>query len=129
MTTMGGSRGGRAAVGVLLFCAAIAAACGESPSEIDIEGTCIAVANVDGVMMTTANGVLAADSVGAQYLSVTRRTGCLDQGQPSQPLAPGESNFLEVGTALHRVPGFGATERLAYQIFTGEWLTLTALQN
>ncbi len=121
------SRQSRGAVRVVLglLVAAAAGACGQSPT--DVEGTCVAVVNVDGVFMGTESGVVPADSVGDEYLTITRNTGCLDQGQPADPLAPGESNFLEVGTALHRVPGFGPTERLAYRIDTGEWLAVTSL--
>lgn len=102
-----------------------AVACGSSLTDLD--GTCVAVVNVDGVFLTTEGGVLPADSVGDEHLSITRNTGCLDEGQPADPLGSGESNFLEVGTALHRVPGFAPIERLAYRIGTGEWLTLTSL--
>ncbi len=102
-----------------------AVACGSSLTDLD--GTCVAVVNIDGVFLTSEGGVLPADSVGDEHLSITRNTGCLDQGQPADPLGPGESNFLEVGTALHRIPGFAHTERLAYRIGTGEWLTLTSL--
>lgn len=123
MKTMGGSGAGRTTAGTLLLLAAVVSGCGESP--VGVEGTCVAVANIDGVFMTTGEGVLAPDSVGTRYLTISRRTGCLDQGQASEPLAPGESNFLEVGTELHRVAGFAATERLAYRIHTGEWRTLT----
>lgn len=102
-----------------------AAACGSSP--VDLDRTCVAVVNVDGVFLTSEGSVLPADSVGEEHLSITRNTGCLDQGQPVDPLGPGESNFLEVGTALHRIAGFAPTERLAYRIATGEWSTLASL--
>jgi len=59
---------------------------------------------------------------------VTRNTGCLDTGQPADPLAPGESNFLDAGTALHRVSGFATTERLAYWApVVSEWLAVSPL--
>jgi hypothetical protein len=58
-------------------------------------------------------------------LHVTRNTGCLDQGQPADPLAHGESNFLDAGTVLHRVVGFEPEQRLAHWApLVGEWLVL-----
>ena len=98
-----------------------------SGSPTGVEGTCIAVVNVDGTFMTSVGDVVAADSVTTTYLEVSRNTGCLDQGEPSDPLQSGESNFLPTGTELHRVIGFEPTERLAYRIGTGEWLLLASV--
>lgn len=109
----------------LVLAVGAAGACGQSPVEVD--GTCVAVVNVDGVYMTTEGGVVPVDSVGVPYLTVGRSTGCLDQGEPNDPLGPGESNFLEAGTELRRVAGYEATERLAYRIDSGEWLAVSAL--
>lgn len=95
------------------------AACGGSGT--DVEGTCIAVVNVNGVFMTPSGASIPPDSVSDAYVSITRNTGCLDQGEPSSPLLHAESNFLAVGVSLHRVLGFEPDERLAVQRPTGEW--------
>lgn len=80
------------------------------------EGSCVAVVNVHGVMYGTPSiEPPAASAVSAEaYLTITRSTGCLDEGQPSDPLAHGESNFLPVGATLHRIEGFEPEERLAH---------------
>ena len=79
------------------------------------EGLCITAVNVDGAMFTLIEAPLpAAEAVSTEvYLTVTRDTGCLDQGEASDPLVHGESNFLPVGTTLHEVDGYGPDERLA----------------
>jgi hypothetical protein len=89
----------------------------------------VAVVRLGGVFYTTAPlpPVPPGEIVGA-YLTVTRNTGCLDQGQPADPLAHGESNFLEAGTVLHLVAGYSAGERLAYWApVVSQWLALAPL--
>jgi hypothetical protein len=100
-------------------------ACSGSPT--DLEGSCAAVVNVDGTFLTAAGAVVPADSVEGTYLEVTRHTGCLDQGQSTDPLDSGESNFLPVGTELHRVVGFEPTDRLTYRGDSGEWRLLSTI--
>ena len=88
------------------------------------EALCLAVVNVEGVIFAeVAGGPVAPELVSSEpVLTVTRNTGCLDMGQPSEPLASGESNYLEVGTTLHAIEGFDPTERLAvYSELIDEW--------
>jgi hypothetical protein len=94
------------------------------------EGLCLAVVNVGGVFYTTPASPpsVAPADVSDLFLEVTRDTGCLDQGEPSDELASGESNFLPAGTALHRVVGFEPEERLTYWApVVQEWLPLAPL--
>ncbi|MBR9991150.1 MAG: hypothetical protein KFH98_15420, partial [Gemmatimonadetes bacterium] len=59
------------------------------------------------------------------YLTISRNTGCLDQGQPGGDLAHGESNFLAVGTTLHRIAGSEPHEALAvWRPLIEEWEVL-----
>jgi len=108
-----------------LLLAAVLWACG--PSTVDVSGGCIAAVNVDGVLFTGGESLRVAPAdVGSLYVVVTRHTGCLDQGEPADPLGHGESNFLDVGTAIHRVVGFEADARLTYwSDVVDEWLPLT----
>lgn len=101
------------------------AACDEGP--VGAEGTCVAAVNIEGVTFTSSGAPAPPSNAVAStpYLTITRNTGCLDQGQPADPLAHGESNFLEVGTTLHTVEGYDATERLVYwSDVVDEWLVL-----
>jgi hypothetical protein len=90
------------------------------------DGLCVAVINVGGVLYSRASlPSVPPDAVSDAFLHVTRNTGCLDQGQPADPLAPGESNFLDAGTVLHRVVGFRTEERLVHwSPVVAEWLVL-----
>jgi hypothetical protein len=100
------------------------AACGEAT--LDVDGSCVAVVNVGGTLYTPASlpSVAPAD-VGPVHVEVTLDTGCLDQGQPSVELGHGESNFLDVGTKIHRVDGFEPEERLTHwSDVVEEWLLL-----
>ena len=108
----------------------VAAVLGCEDSRTGPEALCIAVVNVAGVSFTSGSaGPFDPTSVSTEpYLAGTRRTGCLDQGQTSDPLGHGESNFLPVGTELHTMAGFQAMERLAWWNDTlGEWSILTPL--
>jgi hypothetical protein len=114
-------------VGVLLT------ACGEATPTVIVEGACVAAVNVDGVEFTDDDSppVPPAD-VGEVHAVVTVYTGCQDQGRPTNEAlewAPGTSNFLPVGTQIHRVEGFSPTERLAYRADPiDEWLPLAPLR-
>jgi hypothetical protein len=98
------------------------AGCGRDP--LGVEASCVAAVNVDGILMTTSGEVVPPDSVSAAYVIVERNTGCLDQGQPHEPLGPGASNFLAEGTSIHRTLGYPTRERLTYRDDIGEWRTL-----
>jgi hypothetical protein len=87
-------------------------------------GSCIAVVLLEGryyVSMGTTEG--ATDfTPGTLYATVSRYRECQDNfavdengtiDNPPVPLGDGESNFLPVGTPLHRVDGYPPTERLA----------------
>lgn len=104
---------------------AAVAACDDSPTRAD--GSCVAVVNVHGVFFGS-NGPPAVDpeTVSSEaFLTVTRSTECLDQGETSDPLAHGESNFLPVGTTLHAIEGYGPEERLAvWSGLVAEWRVL-----
>jgi hypothetical protein len=98
-------------------------ACGESTG---IDGSCVAVVNVDGTLYGPASlPAVPQAEVGPVYLRVTANTGCLDQGQPPVELEPGMSNFLDPGTELRRVEGFEPEERLTrWAPVVAEWLVL-----
>lgn len=83
---------------------------------IAVNGLCVAVVNVDDVMFLQASEESPATAAVSSdiYLTVTRNTGCLDQGEQAEPLSHGESNFLPVGTTLHQIEGFAPEARLAY---------------
>lgn len=102
-------------------------ACDTGPAApVVSEGLCVAVVNVGGVFYSpdSVPSVSQAE-VSDAVLNVTRNTGCLDQGQPADPLEHGESNFLDAGTVLHRVAGFEPEQRLAYWApVVAEWLVL-----
>lgn len=87
--------------------------CSES---VGLEGLCVAAVNVDGVDFRQIDVPSPGeeDLSDEPYLSITRNTGCLDEGQPGGELSHGESNFLAVGTELFEVDGFAPSERLAY---------------
>lgn len=90
------------------------------------DASCIAAVNVDGVMFHPVGGPAGyADpsAVSAEpYLTISRHTGCLDEGQPGGDLAHGESNFMAVGTTLHRIAGSEPHEALAVWLpLIGEW--------
>jgi hypothetical protein len=109
---------------ILIPALGLLVACGEST--VAVEGSCVAAVNIDGTTYHPASlpPVLAED-VGAFYVEVTLNTGCLDQGEPPVELGHGESNFLEVGTKIHRVDGFEPEERLAlWAPIVGEWSPL-----
>ena len=113
----------------LLFLTALAA-CGGSA--VGVEGSCVAAVNVDGIDFTGGGlGSIPPDRVGTVHAEVSVYTGCQDQGWPTQEAlewAPGTSNFLPVGTRIHRVDGFSAHERLTYwSDVVDEWLALTPL--
>ena len=111
-----------------LAAVALAAACSDSAT--GLEGMCLAAVNVDGVIFveSAADPPDPTSASSAPYLTVTRNTGCLDQGEPSDPLMHAESNFLEPGTTLHTIDGFDPTERLAvYYELIDEWLPLAPL--
>lgn len=110
---------------VALIVVALATACEDDLT--GIEGSCIALVNVHGVGFgESAAGPLDPASVASEpYLTVTRNTGCLDQGEPADPWMHGESNFLEPGTTLHAIEGFDPAERLAvYYELVDEWQAL-----
>lgn len=99
--------------------------CGDSAT--GPEASCIAVVNIDGVFYGPDDADAADPTAVATepYLEITRNTGCLDEGQVEDPLAHGESNFLPVGTELHTIDGFDASERLAWWNDTlDEWSVL-----
>jgi hypothetical protein len=107
---------------------ALALACTEPAGLVD--GLCVAVVNIDGVFFGPLSGYPpAASEVSTEsYLQITRNTGCLDEGQPSDPLRHSESNFLPAGTTLHTIAGFEPTERLAvWGSVLGEWQVLGPL--
>lgn len=107
---------------VALFVVALATACADVPT--GIEGLCIKLVNVHGVAFgeSSASPPDPASVSSEPYLTVTRNTGCLDQGEPADPWMHGESNFLEPGTTLHEIEGVDPTERLAfYDEFMQEW--------
>jgi len=90
------------------------AGCRRGPTGVD--ATCIAAVNVHGVLYVPTS-IPSLDSTKVEtdvYLTVTRDTGCLDQGEPGASLADGESNFLPVGTTLHRITDTPPEWRLAY---------------
>ena len=99
------------------------AACSDAVTNAD--ASCVAGVNVDGVMFRPVGGPGYADpaAVSAEpYLTISRYTGCLDEGQPGGDLAHGEANFLTVGTTLHRIAGFEPHEALAvWYPLIGEW--------
>jgi hypothetical protein len=123
---MGRCRSAAAAAWVLVVALT---ACEGGPSGPTVAGLCVGVVNVGGVFYTHASGASApAADIGDVHLTISRTTGCLDTGQPADPLAPGESNFLEARTALHRVEGYPAAERLAYwSPIVSVWLSLAPL--
>lgn len=88
----------------------VSTACGDATGP---DGACFAAVNVDGVLFGESD-VLApteAELSNEPYLTITRNTGCLDEGQPGGELAHGESNFLPVGSELfrdRRIPPVGA---------------------
>lgn len=94
------------------------------------DGLCLTAVNVGGVLFTLAEGdaPAAAAVVQEPLVTVTRNSGCLDQGEADVELAPGESNFLPVGTTIHRITGYDADERLAvlYGV-SGGWQALAPL--
>lgn len=91
------------------------------------EPLCVAVVNVNGVFFGASSEPRPSSNevTSHPYLTVTRNTGCLDQGEPSDPLADGESNFLNAGVTLHTVDGHDPSKRLAYWSPTvSEWMVL-----
>lgn len=89
------------------------AACSDSTGP---DGACVAAVNVDGVLFGAidAPSPSEAELSDEPYLTITRNTGCLDEGQPGGDLSHAESNFLPVGSELFEIGGFAASERLAY---------------
>lgn len=107
------------------------AACSASTTSVTA-GACIAAVNVDGVTFTSgATPSVAPADVGPVHLEVSVYTGCQDTPGPTweaTPWASGASNFLPVGTPIHRVEGVSPAERLAYRSdVLAEWLPLEAL--
>ena len=107
------------------------AACGESTTSVTA-GACIAAVNVDGVTFTSGMELSVAPAdVGAVHLEVTVYTGCQDTPGATWETTPwvsGVSNFLPVGTPIHRVEAFSPSERLAYwSDVIHEWLPLEPL--
>ena len=106
------------------------AGCGGST--LGLEASCVAAVNVGGIDFT-GGGLpsVPPDQVGAVHAEVRVHTGCQDQGSTTKEAlewAPGTSNFLPVGTRIHRVDGFSAMERLTYWSDTvDEWLSLIPL--
>jgi hypothetical protein len=111
-------------VTVMLAAAGLLAGCDDSAFGVD--GLCVAVVNVDGTFYTPASlPSVEPGDVGAVRIEVTLNTGCLDQGEPPVELGPGDSNFLDEGTQIHRVAGFEPGERLTYWApVVQEWLAL-----
>jgi hypothetical protein len=100
------------------------ASCSDPVTSAD--ASCVAGVNIDGVMFHPVGGPAGyADPSAvsaAPYLTISRYTGCLDEGQPGGDLAHGEANFLAVGTTLHRIAGYEPHEALAVWLpLIGEW--------
>ena len=105
------------------------AACGES-SVGSVEASCVAGVNVDGTTFTSGGPHrVEPEDVGDVYMEVSVYTGCQDEGVVRDgPWEPGVSNFLAVGTQLHRVDGFEPRERLTHwSDVIDEWLPLIPL--
>lgn len=117
------------AIAVLTVVSMFTIACGGDPTGAD--GSCFAVVRVNGAFFTPTQPAPDRESVSTDvFLTVTRNTGCLDQGEPADPLVHGESNFLEAGTTLHTIKGFDPSERLAfYSDVIEEWLALETLES
>ena len=101
-------------------------------STLEVDGSCVAAVNVDGTDFTSGGSPSVAPAdVGEVHMEVTIYTGCQDQGWPTKEAlewAPGTSNFLPVGTQIHRVEGFPAAERLTHwSDVIDEWLPLAPL--
>jgi hypothetical protein len=116
-------------IAVITAVSMLAVACGGDPTGAD--GSCFAVVSINGAFFTPTQPAPAQERVSTNvFLTVTRNTGCLDQGEPADPLAHGESNFLEAGTTLHTIEGFDSSERLAhYSEEIQEWLALETLES
>ena len=100
------------------------ASCSDPVTSAD--ASCVAGVYVDGVMFHPVGGpggYADPSAVSAEtYLTISRYTGCLDEGQPGGELAHAESNFLAVGTTLHRIAGSEPHEALAIWLpLIGEW--------
>jgi hypothetical protein len=100
------------------------ASCSDPVTSAD--AACIAAVNVDGVTFRPVGGTTGYADPSAvspeAYLTIVRHTGCLDEGQPAGELAHAESNFLAVGTTLHRIAGSEPHEALAIWLpLIGEW--------
>lgn len=117
---------------LFLLLLAVLAACS---NPLATDGMCAAVVNIHDVMFVPSGDPSAGQATVSSdvYLTITRTTGCQDtpgaEGPDDDPLAHGESNFLAMGTTLHRVEGFGADERLAFRDDDmEEWRTLVPYQ-
>jgi len=119
------------------------AACACS-SLVGTDPSCLAVLELDGVRYgeSEIQTPLESDIDPQAYAAVTRALACLDEpglmgqgGDVSAPAAASglpprsaDSNFLPLGTTLHRIAGFDPTERLAYWSSSYEiWRVVTAL--
>jgi hypothetical protein len=99
---------------------------------VGVDGSQIAVVVLDGVAYGPAN-IEPGDVVGGVHTTVKRRIDCSRGRWLSRnvhvedhcPLEEGESNFLDGGTAIHRIEGAQPHERLAYfSEFLWEWRAL-----
>jgi hypothetical protein len=108
-----------------LLCLLVLTAC--DAGQLGPEGLCVGAVNVNGIFYRAASIYLpaSADVSSEPYLIVSRNTGCLDQGEPADPLAHGESNFLAAGTKLHIQTGYEPAERLVHwSPIISEWIVL-----
>ena len=114
-------------------------------SSVGTDPSCLAVIELDGVRYgeSEVRAPLESNIDSAVYAAVTRALACVDEpelagqaGNLSAPSAvsesqiprPADSNYLPLGTTLHRVAGFDPTERLAYWSSTYLiWRVVTSL--
>lgn len=99
-------------VSALLFLLTITA-CGSGPTNVD--GTCIVALFANDIVYTPIDELVdpSAVSEDPDFTVVRYDPACRDQGERHRPIN-GESNFLEVGTPIHGVEGFGPLEKLTY---------------
>lgn len=102
-------------------------ACTGGPTEVD--GSCIVALFANDIVYTPTDEFVDASAVSEEPdLTVTRYDpACRDQGEDHDPV-DGESNFLEVGTPIHGVEGFGPLEKRTYRDADRQaWRSLTPL--
>lgn len=76
----------------------------------------MAVLRLDGRLYAIADPSLLGGDPGEIVAHVARHVPCDDTPGPCdavEPLRDGDSNFLPEGTAVHAVPGFDPSERVA----------------